>query len=617
MSQFSLFRLNVESVAPDVPLACGRLFGAVLLGWLACHVALQPAWAEPEEQVTLRAQTSKSTQWVDPTPLKGQKPYQEKHPLIIKADALVAAYQLQAAEKLYLQVMQQNPKQPGSHNGLGKVYWYLSGSESPAVDGQQANLQAKAIDQFLTTIRLAPTHVEARVNLARLYMGQQRWRDAQEELVYALTVNPYHPEANLRLGQVLTARGQHDKAREFLAYAQYLKPQLDGLRYQQGVLESTVGNQQAAYEQLQLAAKAQPNNPDVHYQLGRLYQLMDRPASALESFKRSIALKPSHRPAREALAEHYKMRQDWAHALEQYQTLVEMDSEDAVARENLAEVALANRQPELAQQHLEAILIRQPENTEIRRRLAEVETQLGKTLSQTGYLADEVAAHAWLERSANGFQDGLDSRLVAVKLNGGPRSLEDWDAGVLAATLREPAQSVNQLVTQGEMLTASQRHAEATQTYRRAIETAASVKDLATLGEILLNLAQPGLAEEAFRKIQGREPANRLAQRGLLHAERALRVSETLLAEAYLHEKAKHWNEAIDRLEAALAKNAHHAEAHYALARILEHQQRLEEACLHYEAALSLNTANAWAQRARERLQKLSQQVLKQRIGLR
>ena len=236
--------------------------------------------------------------------------YYPSQPAILKGDRYASQYKLQAAEAVYREVLKQNPNSPGAWNGLGKVAYYQTTSSNQSLRSQTDALQTKAIQHFLTALRYQPGYVEARTNLARLYMERGRMDEAGEELDKAFQLSPNDYRVLARKGEWLVRRQEYDEAIPLLKRAIQRHSADDVSHYYLAVAYTAQNRLDEALDQLNSAAWLNPNNALVRYQMGVIYEQQGNGAAAVGSYEKALTLKPELNPAREKLARYLEAKGD-------------------------------------------------------------------------------------------------------------------------------------------------------------------------------------------------------------------------------------------------------------------------------------------------------------------
>jgi tetratricopeptide (TPR) repeat protein len=129
--------------------------------------------------------------------------------------------------------------------------------------------QSRRAEQALADYaRLVPDDARGSAYLGQLLLDKQRYQDADDASLEAVTKNPLEPSALALRGQILAMKG--DQARGIAL--------------------------------LEQACKLEPDNADAHFQLGALYIKALRRVEAESEFEKSLALVPGNASAWDYLA---------------------------------------------------------------------------------------------------------------------------------------------------------------------------------------------------------------------------------------------------------------------------------------------------------------------------
>ena len=116
------------------------------------------------------------------------------------------------AEKKYLAVLRQDPKNIDAYKGLAAVY-----------QEQQQMIEAKETYQFI--LHINPTDDQTLVKLGDMYEEEGRLEKAVEYYEHAVLVNPHNPIRFAKLYDLLFALKQYETALEAIQQALEIEPQ--------------------------------------------------------------------------------------------------------------------------------------------------------------------------------------------------------------------------------------------------------------------------------------------------------------------------------------------------------------------------------------------------------
>jgi len=162
----------------------------------------------------------------------------------------------EAAKRLYLKAVGENPQSPEAHYGLATACFVLGEYESAAL-------------YFKEVIRLDPLRAGAYVNLGAVYSRLGQLDEAVKALRRAIQLDSRRAEAYYNLGLVYR---------------------------RQGLVEQAI----QAYRE---ALRINPRMPDAYYNLGNLLLEMGRYSQAVAAYKEGLQINPNMEKARQGLAQ--------------------------------------------------------------------------------------------------------------------------------------------------------------------------------------------------------------------------------------------------------------------------------------------------------------------------
>jgi serine/threonine-protein kinase len=150
----------------------------------------------------------------------------------------------------------------------------------------------RALRCFDRMVRLNPNErVVTSYNRARIFMYQQRYEEALDEINQGAEMEPDHPMIQTFRARVLFYRGEVDAATRILEQVLERHPQMDGIRPILATCLSAQGKHELANRQLtekvRVAATA---DHDIAYWLASAYLLQGRQVLALEWLRKAISL---------------------------------------------------------------------------------------------------------------------------------------------------------------------------------------------------------------------------------------------------------------------------------------------------------------------------------------
>lgn len=185
------------------------------------------------------------------------------------------------------------------------------------------------------------------VTSAKVYIQQNDWDKAIEQLEAAVATNPQNAEAQFLLGQGYGKKGRfEDMNRAFdasLAVAPTYEAQITFERekywvdyFNRGVNFFNEDNIEAAIEAFQTAAVIHPKKPENYRNLAVGYLRLDNFDKAIESYKKALELEPDHVETLVNLGIAYYNHGDFQRAVDTFKKVLELDPTNADAISTLA-----------------------------------------------------------------------------------------------------------------------------------------------------------------------------------------------------------------------------------------------------------------------------------------
>lgn len=246
------------------------------------------------------------------------------------------AGRLPQAERIYREILKQQPDQADALHGLGMVALQTASYEraeelllaSLEARPYSANtwfslgnlrrsqsLWAEAVEAYEKALAIEPQSAAACHNLAYTHQKQGRLQDAIMFYRKALELEPDYIEADVNLANTLHAQGELTKEQEghyallnkdlAAAYKQqgdletaityYLQaiamnPSLEGAHYELAVIYQQTGKVEEAIAGYRRVLQLNPIRGDIHLQLGKIYQDQKKLGDAGSAYRRGLTL---------------------------------------------------------------------------------------------------------------------------------------------------------------------------------------------------------------------------------------------------------------------------------------------------------------------------------------
>ena len=196
---------------------------------------------------------------------------------------------LEAAQRIYKQVLTIDPNHAASWMNLGLTYYKLGSSD-------------KALSALNRAKQLTPNHSAVHYNLGNIYMNQGALKPAMAAYRQALRANPKFADASNNLGETFIRQDDH-----FAAIAEFRKGLVDnpdhlGLLINLGNAVYQQGDAGEALIHLNRAREIAPNLVVTHRNLGNVLRISGRLNEAEETLRHAIELAPNDASSRVLMA---------------------------------------------------------------------------------------------------------------------------------------------------------------------------------------------------------------------------------------------------------------------------------------------------------------------------
>jgi Flp pilus assembly protein TadD len=151
-----------------------------------------------------------------------------------------------------------------------------------------------AVSSYRMLLKLQPTHVRARNNLALLLEKRGDVDGAITELTQALTFEPDNVSVLNNRAAMLSARLRYEQAETDLRRALRLEENNAEALTNLGVVLCKSGRWRLAVEPLLRAVEIEPSKVAPHYYLGEAYNHIDQLPAALTAFETASRLQPTN-----------------------------------------------------------------------------------------------------------------------------------------------------------------------------------------------------------------------------------------------------------------------------------------------------------------------------------
>ena len=229
---------------------------------------------------------------------------------------------LQQAERLYKQVLAQEPNNIEANHLLGVI----------ACQGGEFETGAQLIRKAL---RLKPDYAGAHKSLGKALQVLGRLDEAAASFRRALELMPEYAEACNDLGIVLLAQSKIEDAKASFQKAAALKPGFAEAHYNLGNLFYEQRNFNEAAASFRQAIVIRPNHAAAHNNLGNALKHLNRHKEALVSFQKAIAINPGYAEAHNNLGNLLNDQGKYAEAAACCRRAIVLNPDFAAAHSNL------------------------------------------------------------------------------------------------------------------------------------------------------------------------------------------------------------------------------------------------------------------------------------------
>ncbi len=225
---------------------------------------------------------------------------------------------LQQAEKLYRQILQQDPQNSDAHHLLGLIAYQVKKYDAaiaciekalalkPSTSVYHLNIGnvykaqgdfMAALKSYEKAISLHPNYPDAFYNCGIIYQNQGKLDTAIAHYKKALQLKPDHARAHNNLGNTLKEKGDLDAALHHFLEAIRLEPVYAYAHNNAANIYKTKKNMDAALHHYNEALNCNPAYADAHYNMGIILKDRRKITEAARHFRKAIKLDPTYHKA--------------------------------------------------------------------------------------------------------------------------------------------------------------------------------------------------------------------------------------------------------------------------------------------------------------------------------
>ncbi len=194
------------------------------------------------------------------------------------------AGQLQKAESLYQQILQENPVHSDALNLSGLI-------------AHQTSNNAKAAELIKKAIQSNPKNPDYHYNLGIVLSSLGQWTEAIQAYRQTLSLKPDYFEALNNLGNILRKHGNTESAIEIYNKALKLQPDCAEIWNNLGNILNEQNQAENAIENYNKAIQLKPDYAEAWNNLGSALFEQNRYKDAIQHYRRALELKPDYAEA--------------------------------------------------------------------------------------------------------------------------------------------------------------------------------------------------------------------------------------------------------------------------------------------------------------------------------
>jgi tetratricopeptide (TPR) repeat protein len=278
-----------------------------------------------------------------------------------RSSQLYAKGEYDKAAKEYLALLQLDPSDADAYYHLGLIKAKQAGS---------GNRQT-GVAEFTKAIELNPSHRDARMVLAELYLRADQGSQAKKQVNIVLKHAPRDPEALLLLGRI--ASREQDTPRAIVAFSQSLdaNPSVPEVYRELAAVHERSGDPDAAVAILRKALDRLGPGRGIGQDLADLLARSGKLHEAVLSYRRILEGEPRNEKALLSLADVYKQMRAWNEAEAVYRRLEEAGHAEQ-AKLLLGDLYRTSGRPAQARLAYEQVLTSHPDSLTARDRLLDL-----------------------------------------------------------------------------------------------------------------------------------------------------------------------------------------------------------------------------------------------------
>ncbi len=254
----------------------------------------------------------------------------------------------EAAEKVYLQILEMNPDDANALH----LYGILSG---------QLGKYDEAYALISRGLELDPNNSTFHNSLGNVLWGMEKFSDAIKHYETAITIQPNAPISQNNLGNLFLKLEQYDKAIKHYQAAIQLKPDYAEPYYNLGLAFSKLNKTSEAINNFKKALELEPSFAKAHGQLALLFQQANQLDDALEQYQQHLRLEPNDVESIINLGAIFVKKGDLLQGVDYFHKALELQPNHHEGHYNLGSTYLSLQRPDEALVHYLRCLQEKPD----------------------------------------------------------------------------------------------------------------------------------------------------------------------------------------------------------------------------------------------------------------
>ena len=290
-----------------------------------------------------------------------------------QAVAFHQAGQLSKAERLYQQVLADNPRNADALHLLGVVAYQVGRHEI-------------AVNLITHAIEIDPQQVEAYNNLGIVFKEQKKSEKSIQTYHKAIEINPDHAEAHYNLGNAYQEQGKSEKSIQAYHKAIKIQPDYAEVYNNLGIVFKEQGKSEKSIQAYHKAIEIKPNYAEVYNNLGIVFKEQGKLEKSIQAYHKAIEIKPNYAEAYNNLGNAYQGQGKSEKSIQAYHKAIEIKPNYMQVYNNMGNAYQEQGELELAIQAYHKAIKIQPTHIE-------AYNNMGNAYQEQGELKPAIQAY--------------------------------------------------------------------------------------------------------------------------------------------------------------------------------------------------------------------------------